>query len=129
MAIQATHTAHFNKTDAALSSSGSALAVITRDNRGTICNAWTKVLSHRSPFQAEAEALLWAFQIAKRERWSNIILESDSKISIDSLSSSSSILDWCIRTTILKVSVLARSFALFFRLGQKVFQFCTTHCC
>ncbi|KAL0015916.1 hypothetical protein SO802_002985 [Lithocarpus litseifolius] len=30
------------KTDAALSSSGSALAVIARDNRGTICNAWNK---------------------------------------------------------------------------------------
>ena len=75
-------------TNVALSSTRTALAVIAKDSNGSICNIWTKLLSQRSPLQAKAKALLWAAHIANQENWSYIFLESDSKICIDSLSSS-----------------------------------------
>ena len=51
-------------TDAALSSTRTALAIIARDSNGSIGNIWTKLLSQRSPLQVKAEALLWAVHIA-----------------------------------------------------------------
>ena len=75
-------------TDATLSSTRTALAIIARDSNGSIGNIWTKLLSQRSPLQVEAEVLLWAVHIANWENWSYIILKSDLKICIDSLSSS-----------------------------------------
>ena len=75
-------------TGVALSSTKTALAVIVKDSYGSICNIWTKLLSQRSPLQAESEALLWVVHIANQENWSYIIFESDLKICIDSLSSS-----------------------------------------
>ena len=82
----------------ALSSTRTALAIIARDNNGSICNIWTKLLSQRSPLQVEAEVLLWTVHITNQENWSYIILESNLKIFIDSLSSSVPDSDWSTST-------------------------------
>ena len=37
------------------------------------------------PLQVKALALLWAVQLAKRERWSHVFIEADSKICIDAI--------------------------------------------
>lgn len=67
-------------TDAALSSSKSALAVIVRDPRGTIIKVWVRLAPKLTPLQVEAMALLWAVQLASFENWTHIQFEGDSKV-------------------------------------------------
>ena len=56
--------------------------------------------------------LLWAVHIANQENWSYIILESDSKICIDSLSSSVPDLDWSTSTIFSNLLDLAKCFSV-----------------
>jgi len=72
-------------TDAAIPDSRSALAVIARDDHGAILKVWARITPIHPPLQAKALALLWAVQLAKRERWSHVFIEADSKICIDAI--------------------------------------------
>lgn len=46
--------------DATLSNSKVAIVVVARDFCSSLCSVWARLISHRSPLQAESEALLWA---------------------------------------------------------------------
>ena len=45
-----------------------SLAVIVRDHKGVVINIWARIIEYSTPppLQAEAEALLWAVEIAKK---------------------------------------------------------------
>ena len=69
--------------DAAISSSQAAIAVVPRDHRGVPIKIWARLTKKTSPLQAETEALLWAIQLAKVEKWSHVTFEGDAKICFD----------------------------------------------
>lgn len=85
--------------------------MVARDYNGDICNIWARTSSQPSPLQAESEALLWAAQIVKRERWRQVIFESDSKICIDALSSTNAVTHWTIQATITNCLSVTESIA------------------
>ena len=106
--------------DAAISQNNSALAVIARDAHGFVLKAWSKILPKKSPLSAETEAILWALQLAKSEAWSEIILESDSKNSIDAIMDCTSCPLWSMSSLVSDICFLAKSFGscLFFWISR-----------
>ena len=82
--------------DAAVAESFSALAVVARDDKGIVSKAWSKTHHSSLPIVAEANAILWAAQLAIQERWSHIIIEGDAKRCFNPLSSEDVIPDWSI---------------------------------
>ena len=99
--------------DAAWTSAKAALAVVARDSNGSLCSIWARNSSQHSPLQVEAEALLWAVSIAKREKWSHVLFEGDSKICFDALCSVSDSLNWVIQPSISSILSLVQCFASF----------------
>lgn len=67
-------------TDAEISSSHSALAVIARDSHGAVQKVWARIAPKFSPFQAKVMVLHWAVQLATQENWSHVLFEGDSKV-------------------------------------------------
>uniref|UniRef100_A0A2N9HLN9 Ribonucleotide reductase large subunit domain-containing protein n=1 Tax=Fagus sylvatica TaxID=28930 RepID=A0A2N9HLN9_FAGSY len=61
--------------NATIGSSCSILAVVARDWRGTFVLALSKKANTTIPLQAEAEAILWAVQIASDRGWNSVIVE------------------------------------------------------
>ena len=106
--------------DAAISQNNSALTIIARDAHGFVLKAWSKILPKRSPLSVETEAILWALQLAKSEAWSKIIMESDSKNSIDAIMDCMSCPPWSISSLISDIGFLAKSFGscLFFWISR-----------
>ena len=106
--------------DAAISQNNSALTIIARDAHGFVLKAWSKILPKRSPLCVETEAILWALQLAKSEAWSKIIMESDSKNSIDAIMDCTSCPPWSISSLISDIGFLAKSFGscLFFWISR-----------
>ena len=49
--------------DAALDSHKSYLAVVARDNKGEILNAWTKKVRIDDPLVAETNVVYWALEL------------------------------------------------------------------
>ena len=64
--------------DAAISESSTTLAVIARDHKGDVLKMCSRKYS-----PAEADAILWAVQLALSEGWDIIIFGGDSKIFFD----------------------------------------------
>ena len=95
--------------DAALSSSKVVVAVVAKECSGFVCGVWVKTISLCSALQAEAEAILWAVQIALKEGWSYVSIEGDSKTCMDYLSPLKTDMEWSIRTLISNVAELAKS--------------------
>nr|POF26873.1 hypothetical protein CFP56_45607 [Quercus suber] len=55
--------------DAAIAQNNSALAVVAKNEHGTVLKAWSKILPKRSPIAAKTEAILWALHLARGENW------------------------------------------------------------
>ena len=106
--------------DAAFSQSNAALAIIARDNVGAVVKVWTKIFPLCSPILAETEAILWALHLAAGENWRNIIVESDSKFSIDAILDCSGNTRWTISTKVYDIKCFAMSFSscLFFWINR-----------
>ena len=60
--------------------------------------------------QAEAAALLWAVEIANREKWTHVIFKGDAKACFDCLSTEDTIPYWLISTYISNIRSLSFSF-------------------
>ena len=101
---------------AAIAQNTSALAVVARNEQGVVLKAWSKIMPKRSPIAIEAEAILWALQLAKGENWRKIIVESDSKSYIDSILDHAACPQWAISSLVSDIWQLEISFVscLFF---------------
>jgi ribonuclease HI len=84
--------------DAAVGDALSTLAVVVRDWRGIVVLAISRKANTSIPLQAEAEALLWAAQLANDHGFDRVCFESDSKICMDALLCNSTDLPWRIQS-------------------------------
>jgi hypothetical protein len=80
--------------DAAVLKDHTQLAVVARDDQGQVLKAWSKEHILCQPMQAEASAIQWALNLAKDDRFENIILEGDAKICFDALNEISFAANW-----------------------------------
>lgn len=65
--------------DAALDNSSFLLVAVARDDKGDIIKVWAKTHISCSSLQVEANAILWAVQLAMIEGWNQVIIEGDAK--------------------------------------------------
>uniref|UniRef100_A0A2N9HWC0 RNase H type-1 domain-containing protein n=1 Tax=Fagus sylvatica TaxID=28930 RepID=A0A2N9HWC0_FAGSY len=65
--------------DAAIVSNRAAIAVVARNSKGIILNAWVKELMNLDSLVAEASAILWAMELATVEGFGKVTIESDAK--------------------------------------------------
>nr|POE70004.1 hypothetical protein CFP56_69628 [Quercus suber] len=56
--------------DAAISDSQATIVVVACDHLGVPFQVWVMLIKRTYPLQVEIEALLWAVQLAKVEKWS-----------------------------------------------------------
>ena len=66
-------------------------AVVARDDQGQVLKAWSKECQ---PMQAESSAILWASNLAKPERFENIVVEGDANVCFDALNGNSCAAHW-----------------------------------
>uniref|UniRef100_A0A2N9G7C7 Reverse transcriptase domain-containing protein n=1 Tax=Fagus sylvatica TaxID=28930 RepID=A0A2N9G7C7_FAGSY len=71
--------------DAAVGPRFSSIAVVARDWRGKLVFAFSKKVETILPLQAEAEAIIWAGQLAIAHDLSKVIVESDCKICVEAV--------------------------------------------
>ena len=88
----------------------STIAVIARDGKGTVCNAWTRRVDTVDPDIAEALAIKWIVQLASEEPFTKIIVESDSNRCIESIMGSPEDTYWKIEAICSDVNMLALDF-------------------
>lgn len=86
--------------------------MVARNEQGSVLKAWSKIMSKRSPIAAETGAILWPLHLARGENWRMIIVESDSKISIDSILDHTSCPQWAISSLVPDIWLLKKSFVL-----------------
>ena len=96
--------------DAACSSDSSWLAVVARDDQGSILKGWTKAFRSCEAVVAEAEAILWAVQIARSENFHSIIIEGDAKICFDAINGDLEKCSWAIASQCNDLVVLSKEF-------------------
>ena len=96
--------------DAAIIQNNSAIAVVARNDHEVVLKAWSKLLPKRAPIAAESEAILWALHLARGENWREIIVESDSKLCIDSILDHLGCPQWAISSVVSNIWLWANSF-------------------
>ena len=87
-----------------------SIAVVARDANGYVLKAWARCVDMDNPVIAEAFAIKWTLELAKEESFTNIIVESDSKIYIDSFEVNSVACCWKIDPLDSNVNSLATYF-------------------
>ena len=97
--------------DAAILSDKCWLVVVARDDRGNIMKYWSKAIPLNEPVVAEANAILWAIQIAKEEDFKDIIVEGDAKFCFDVLNSNVVESLWSISSLCKDIKFLGQSFS------------------
>jgi hypothetical protein len=97
--------------DVVVRSHFSSIVVVARDWRENLVFAFSKKVNTIIPLQAEAEALLWAGQLASSHDLGKVILESDCKLVVDA-SVVDACIPWNIRSTMLEVSSLLAVYPL-----------------
>jgi ribonuclease HI len=97
-------------TDAAVRQHSSTIVVIARDGKGTICNAWARMVDTVESNIAEALAIKWAVQLTSEETFTKIIVESDSNRCIESIIGSPEDTYWKIEAICSNVNILALDF-------------------
>jgi hypothetical protein len=70
------------------------LAVVAGDDQGQVLKAWSKEYILCQPMQAESSAILWASNLAKPERFENIVVEGDANVCFDALNGNSWAAHW-----------------------------------
>ena len=96
--------------DAAANLSRTALAVVARNSFDEVIKVWAKPHHSCPPIQTEASAIQWAVNLASRERWNQVLMKSDSKVCMDSLSDNPSVPNWAISNDIFNILNSALSF-------------------
>ena len=97
--------------DVAILPSSARFAVIARDEDGLLIKAWAKSVVSCDPLIAEATAIHWAILLAKSEHWTNIMIESDSKVCVSALVTDPQYVDWSISVICDNVKYLAMDFS------------------
>ena len=97
--------------DAACNSESSSIAAVARNWRGDVVFACSKRVNTTLPLQAEAEAIIWAFDLVANLGLVSISIESDSKSYIDALRCPNRDVPWRIKTICSDVLALKMNFS------------------
>ena len=90
------------------------MTVVARNHLKVPVKIWVRATKKSSLLQAETDALLWAMQLAKIERWSHVIFEGDAKICIDAINNPDNSCPWTLIIPIRNISALKDCFTSFF---------------
>ena len=96
--------------DVACNIESSSIAAVDRDWRGEMVFAYSKRVNTTLPLQAEAEAIIWALNLAANLDVDSISIESDSKSCIDALRCPNQDVPWRIKTICSDVLALKLNF-------------------
>lgn len=96
--------------DVAISDSQATIVVVACDHLGVPFKVWVMLIKRTYPLQVEIEALLWAVQLAKVEKWSQVIFEKDAKICFDAINTPNHPYPWSIHTQLLNILALVECF-------------------
>jgi hypothetical protein len=98
-------------TDAALKDGKATLAVVAKDDTGTIINCWAKHYPTSDPCTAESAMLLWALKLVRDNHFYAVVVESDAKVCIEALTVDSSTTSWKIHSLVANINFLALEFS------------------
>ncbi len=84
--------------------------MVAHDTTGRVCNAWTKNVSVDDLEITEASTILCALRFAKLDNLSKIVVESDSKVCIDTITRNPEDPNWKISIICAYVNMLALEF-------------------
>ncbi len=104
------HSIKFN-IDAAITHTGAIIAAVARYSDGAIFQCWMKHLPTADPCIAETTALVWALELARAVNLSDILIESDAKISVDAFHGVADYIPWKIQSLISNARTLALKFS------------------
>ena len=96
--------------DVACNIESSSIAAVASDWRGEVVFAFSKRVNTTLPLQVEAEAIIWALNLAANLDVDSISIESDSKSCIDALRCPNQDVPWRIKTICSDVLALKLNF-------------------